>query len=83
MVVVLVEVDVEVEVEVEVWDEVVVEMDEEVDVVDDVEVVDCDAPAVTVLVEVVVVPVVDGDMIVVDGFPVKVVQAAEIVFTTA
>ena len=83
MVVLLVEVDVDVEVEVEVRDEVVVEIDEEVDVVDEVKVVNCDAAAVTVLVEVVVVPVVDGDMIVVDGFPVKVVQAAEIVFTTA
>ena len=47
-----------------VWDEVIVEMEEEVDDVDEVEVVDCDAPTLTVLVEVFVVPVVDGDMIV-------------------
>jgi hypothetical protein len=80
VVVLLVEVDVVVEVEVEVWDEVVVEMDEEVDVVDEVKVVSCDEITENVLVKIVVIPLDNVVMTVVDGFPVKDVHATEVTY---
>jgi len=78
--VVLIEIEVEVEVVLVVCDEVLVEVDEEVEVVEEVELVSWGRKAELVVVEVVVMPLANWNMTVVDGFPVKDVHATETVY---